>query len=194
MVACPADSRTERSDRWNRGTRRPLPSHTWEGPPPCGPLCPGALAAFTIDTPTPVRPPRLAGSRGAQSAFGSIRRPASLARLTDDRPGVSHRTHMPELVGVDSERIVWSRPLAGSTWTAPGYGVVPEDRLVVGTCRLRLRSSYVALQAYRVVRLLQPGDQFIVEVGVGPDADVVSPPPGPVVDGLDDAGAVEPAV
>jgi hypothetical protein len=75
-----------------------------------------------------------------------------------------------------------------------GTASVPEDRLVVGTCRLRLRSSYVALQAYRVVRLLQPGDQFMVEVGVGPDADVVTPPPGPVIGGLDDAGVVEPAV
>ena len=30
----------------------------------------------------------------------SIRGPASLDRLAEDRPGVRHRTHMPELVGV----------------------------------------------------------------------------------------------
>jgi len=34
MAACPAGSRTERSDHGNRGTERPLPSHTWKGPLP----------------------------------------------------------------------------------------------------------------------------------------------------------------
>ena len=41
---------------------------------------------------------------------------------------------------------------------------------------------------------LKPRDQFVVEVGLGSDADVVSPPPRPVVDSLDDARAVKPAM
>jgi hypothetical protein len=37
MAVCSAGSRTERSDHGNRGTERPLPSHTWKGPLPCHP-------------------------------------------------------------------------------------------------------------------------------------------------------------
>jgi hypothetical protein len=36
MVARSADPRAEASDRWRCGTERPLPSHTWKGPLPCG--------------------------------------------------------------------------------------------------------------------------------------------------------------
>lgn len=51
------------------------------------------------------RPPRPCERNGEYAAgpsiFRSIRAPARLVRLADDRPGVCHRTHVPELVGVD---------------------------------------------------------------------------------------------
>jgi hypothetical protein len=49
------------------------------------------------------------------------------------------------------------------------------------------------LETDDVMRFLKPGDEFIVEVGLGSDADVVSPSPRPVVDSLDDvpAGHIE---
>jgi hypothetical protein len=58
---------------------------------------------------------------------------------------------------------------------------------------LRICWSQIALQTNRVVRLPQPGDQFIIEVGLGPD-DVMSAPPRPVVGRLQDARTVEPAM
>ena len=62
------------------------------------------------------------------------------------------------------------------------------------TAGLWLRPAQVALETDNVVRFLKPGDQFIVEVGLGSDADIVSPPPRPIVDGLDDSRTVKPAM
>src|SRR5215204_3527860 len=42
-----------------------------------------------------------AGHYTDRFVFKSISRPASVARLAVDRPGVRHRTQVPELVGVD---------------------------------------------------------------------------------------------
>jgi hypothetical protein len=49
-----------------------------------------------------INPPkgRLRARSVVVSPFRSIRAPARLVRLAGDRPGVRHRTHVPELVGV----------------------------------------------------------------------------------------------
>lgn len=67
MVAGSADSRAERSDRWHRGTERPLPSHTWKGPLPCDPLS-RRFRLHPADTPTRISPHRLVPGIFAASA------------------------------------------------------------------------------------------------------------------------------
>ena len=48
-------------------------------------------------------------------AARSIPGPASLVRPSDDCPGVRNRTHVPQLVGLITERIVWIRPSSTSS-------------------------------------------------------------------------------
>jgi hypothetical protein len=93
MVAGSADSRAERSDRWNRGAERPLPSHTWKGPLPCDPLFPRARGSIARDTPTGIsaapprrKPsmPRQTSSRMGRHGLSARRDPAGISPSDDD--------------------------------------------------------------------------------------------------------------
>jgi len=52
----------------------------------------------------------------------------------------------------------------------------------------------IARHSHDVVRFLRPRSEFIVEVGLTPNADEMSPPPRSVICGLDDPRAVQPAM
>jgi hypothetical protein len=51
--------------------------------------------------------------------FRSIRWSASLVHLAGDRPSIRHRRHVPELVGLLTERIVWICPPSTSSVKVP---------------------------------------------------------------------------
>jgi hypothetical protein len=52
----------------------------------------------------------------------------------------------------------------------------------------------IALHSHDVVRFLKPGSEFIVEIGLSPNKDEMSPPPRSVICRLDDPRAVQPAM
>lgn len=87
MVAGSADSRAERSDRWHRGTERPLPSHTWKGPLPCDPLS-RRFRLHPADTPTRISPHRLVPgifAASAESPHCGFALPPRYAAVTSQR-------------------------------------------------------------------------------------------------------------
>jgi hypothetical protein len=52
----------------------------------------------------------------------------------------------------------------------------------------------IALHSHDVVRFLKPRPELIVEVGLSPNEDEMSPPPRSVICGLDDPRAVQPSM
>ena len=63
----------------------------------------------------------------------------------------------------------------------------------LGTARGKL-ARQIALHSDDVVRFLKPRSEFIVEVGLSPNENEMSPPPRPVICRLDSPRAVQPAM
>jgi hypothetical protein len=101
-----------------------------------------------------------------QSSATLLEGPAKMIEKGQVRPVVERSYTWDELA--EAHRRIETGRVAGKIAVVPTGQYPPSGS--VERHRLRLRSPQVALEAHGVVCLLQPSDQFIIEVGVGSDA------------------------